>query len=484
MVTFEVRLILVFLTAFFSSLFVLPKIANIAQRIGLVDHPGSRKIHQIPKPLVGGIGMTISATFAALVFIPIGGLRGFFLGLALLLLVGFFDDFKEVGHRQKFIAQIGATSVMMYFSNAALFSFGDLLGLGPLDIPHFSILIWFVTIFCVVGVINALNMIDGLDGLAGGLSFIAFIMFSVHSSLAGNQTLMLLNLAFAGAVLGFLRFNRYPASLFMGDAGSLCLGFALAFISLSLTQGADANVRPVVALLILAVPITDTIAVMVKRIIRGESPFKADQSHLHHNILRYGFSRKAAVVIILAISILLGCLSLLSPLYGIPDYWLFLLFSIYFCGYLLLSMNTGVFRCLLRVADSLDLGTITQPVGRFLKSKTYLHVSRKTERFQVALSCQCHSLAKEENYPGLILDISAGGFMACFNRFGNIDEDMDVTIYFQRSQGEHFIRVPVKSIWKLGDDGEHFCGFKFLEFDGGQEGVSFILSIDKGKGTS
>jgi len=188
MIPFEIRLLLVFLTAFFSALFVLPKISNIAQRIGLVDHPGERKIHLMPKPLVGGIGMTIAATFTALIFVQIAGLRGFFIGLSILLLVGFLDDFKEIGHKQKFLAQIAATTVMVYFSKTSLLSFGDLFGLGSLDIPQSDLLIWCVTVFCVVGVINAINMIDGLDGLAGGISFVAFMMFCVHSSLAGKRS--------------------------------------------------------------------------------------------------------------------------------------------------------------------------------------------------------------------------------------------------------------------------------------------------------
>lgn len=477
MIPFEIRLLLVFLTAFFSALFVLPKIANIAQKIGLVDHPGERKIHQMPKPLVGGIGMTIAATFSGLVFIQITGLRGFFLGLAVLLLVGFLDDFKEIGHRQKFLAQIAATTVMIYFSKTALMSFGDLFGLGSLDIPQNDFLIWCVTVFCVVGVINALNMIDGLDGLAGGISFIAFMMFCVHASLAGNKILMLLNLAFGGAVLGFLRFNRYPASLFMGDAGSLCLGFALAFMSLALTQGETANVRPIVALMILAVPITDTIAVMLKRILRGESPFKADQKHLHHTILRYGFSRNSAVTIILGISFLLSCLSLLGPIYGIPDYWLFFIFSVYFCSFLFLSFYGRLFRQVGGLADRLNLGEFILPIRRFINKNDYFHISRKAERYQVGFNCVCRRTDTGESFRGLILDISAGGFMACFKHFPAMDGDIDATIFFPADQNEYSVCIPVKHIWKLGDESEYFCGFKFLEFDGEQSNISFQLRV-------
>ena len=187
---------------------------------------------------------------------------------------------------------------------------------------------------CVVGVTNSINLIDGLDGLAGGLSFIAFIFFAIHASFTRNDTLMLLNLALAGAVLGFLRFNWYPSILFMGDAGSLCLGFSLSFMALALTQGKTPWMSPVAALLILAVPITDTIIVMVKRIVHGQSPFKPDMHHLHHIFLRYGIGRARAVRVILAISVMLGSFSLLGPLYGFSDSSQFSLFVLYFLIYL------------------------------------------------------------------------------------------------------------------------------------------------------
>ncbi len=334
MLTFELRIVLVFLVSFLSVVTVLPQISYIAQRIGLLDHPNERKVHIRPRPLVGGIGMVAAVTLASIVFIPIDSLRGYFLGLAILVLVGFLDDFKEMGHKRKFMAQIIATGAMIYFSEVALVNFGDLLGIGELSVPAGYGVVWLITIFCVVGVTNAINLIDGLDGLAGGLSLIAFIFFAIHAYLAGSHVLLLLNLALAGAVLGFLRFNWHPSVLFMGDAGSLCLGFSLAFMALALTQAKGSPVSPVVPLLILAVPITDTIIVMFKRIMKGNSPFKPDKYHLHHIFLRYGMKKTKAVQVILAISVLLCSLSLLDPIYDVSDKLLFALFGIFFLVYL------------------------------------------------------------------------------------------------------------------------------------------------------
>ncbi|MCP3850844.1 MAG: undecaprenyl/decaprenyl-phosphate alpha-N-acetylglucosaminyl 1-phosphate transferase, partial [Gammaproteobacteria bacterium] len=393
MITFEIRIILVFLTSLFAALYVLPRLSKIAKAIGLTDKPGDRKVHKEALPLVGGIGMTIAATFSSLLFVPILGLRGFFLGLAVLLFIGFLDDFKEVGPFQKFGAQIAATALLMYFSKTYLLSFGNLLGFGSIDIPNLTWVIWVITIFCVVGVVNAINLIDGLDGLAGGISFVAFLTFAAHASLADNHSIMLLNLAFAGAVLGFLRFNWTPARLFMGDAGSLCLGFTLAFMALILTQGEDASMRPVAALLILAVPITDTVTVMVKRILRGESPFKADQYHLHHIFIRSGMERIQAVQVIIGIGIIMSAMSILGTVYKLEDYYLFVVFAIYFIFYIFTSFYAVYlmrFSMKLRWKRDLDESVFNKSVGLITKGLDFFKVLRKSTRYNVDLDIVCH----------------------------------------------------------------------------------------------
>lgn len=334
MISPELRIVLAFLTALISAFFVIPKLARIAGAIGLMDKPNGRKIHKLPRPLVGGIGIVISATFSCLLFVHWGGYRGLFTGLALLLFVGFLDDFRELNSSQKFLAQIAATASMIYFTKTHLWTFGNLLGLGNIIVPGPALIGWCVTIFCVVGVINALNMIDGLDGLAGGVSLLAFLAFALHAWIFGDTALLLINLAFAGGVLGFLRFNWYPARVFMGDAGSLAVGFALAYMSIMTTQVEQPIAPPVVPLLILALPITDTIILMSKRIIKHQSPFEADRYHLHHILIRYGFGQRTAVGLILAISALLSGITVVVHYVAIPDYWLFGLFTIFFISYL------------------------------------------------------------------------------------------------------------------------------------------------------
>lgn len=465
MVSFELRIILVFLVSFFSVLFVTPKMANIARRIGLLDQPNKRKVHSRPRPLVGGIGMVLAIVFTSLALIPIAGLRGYFLGLTILLLVGFLDDFKEIGHRQKFIAQIVATGVLIYFSKLALVSFGDLLGIGILNVPGGNAVAWLVTIFAVVGVTNAINLIDGLDGLAGGLSFIAFFFFAIHASFGGNHSLMLLNLSLAGAVLGFLKFNWYPSILFMGDAGSLCLGFSLSFMALALTQGQSASMSPVNALLILAVPITDTVIVMFKRIFRGQSPFTADKYHLHHIFLRYGMTKDVAVRAILSISLLLGCCSLLGPVYGLSEAWLFTLYLGFFTVYLSLSFCIiSFFRYSLKMRKQRRNLVATDVFLRFLFGiYDFFKIFRKAKRHSMNLSLNCSTGESGAINRGQVLDISQTGCMAKITGFEKESDGVTLSINFPFAIDSLPFQVQAELLWTSNVDGACYCGFKFKE---------------------
>ena len=409
--------------------------------------------------------MVMAVTFTSLAFIPINGLRGYFLGLAILVLVGFLDDFKEIGHRQKFVAQIIATGAMIYFSKVALVTFGDLLGVGSLDIPGGNAVAWLVTIFCVVGVTNAVNLIDGLDGLAGGLSFIAFLFFAIHSSFAGNHELMLLNLALAGAVLGFLRFNWYPSVLFMGDAGSLCLGFSLSFMALALTQGSGATMSPVAALLILAVPITDTLIVMSKRIMHRQSPFKPDKYHLHHIFLRYGLSRASAVRVILAISVLLGSLTLLGPVYDFSEPLLFVLFSVYFMLYLVASFCIiGFFRYSLKLRKKRQHLVGTDLLLRFIfGSFDVFKIFRKSKRYNVNLKMSCSAGDSGSIHHGQVLNISLTGCMARMNVIETEDEIMKLRLDLQDDIELLKFEVQAEHLWLSQHEGVCYHGFRFID---------------------
>ena len=486
MISPELRILLGFLVAFFSSLFVIPKIASIAQSIGLLDHPGKRKVHELPKPLVGGIGMVISATFSCLLLVPLPGSRGVFLGLAVLLLVGFLDDFRELGHRQKFLAQIGAGVLAMYFSKVFLFSFGDLLSFGEVTLAGSDVAVWFVTLFCIVGVINSLNLMDGLDGLAGGVAFVAFFTFALHASFAGNMSLMIINLAFAGAVLGFLRYNWPPALVFMGDAGSLCLGFILACMSIIMTQGETALMSPVCPLLILAVPITDTVIVMTKRAFRGQSPFKADMYHLHHIFIRFGMSRATTVKIILIISLFLSSLSLLDPLYNVPDYGLFGIYLFYLTAYVISSffivytMRSSLKYQRRKLKDNDRRSENCLKLPSFLKTEFFKNV-RKGVRYPTKLNFVCLDKDNSERYDGTLLNLSDNGCSAVIPELQDLKDIVVVEIHFLIDGGTHVIPFPAKHLWLSEKQHTFHHGFRFRHLSDEQQSifVSFLVKYNK-----
>ena len=328
--------LLTLLLPFAVTVFLLPRLGKLASRIGLVDFPGKRKVHSKPKPLVGGIAMSIAVAITGLLFIPLSNLRGFYAGAVLLVITGFLDDFNELNHRYKFFVQIIAAVFVMSFSNVYLYTFGDLLSIGPINF-HFSVPI--ITVIGIVGVCNAINMIDGLDGLSGGICLTAFASFAYLSFIAGHTTLMLLSLAVCGSLIAFLIYNWHPSKLFMGDAGSIFLGFVAAFISIDLTQGQGSLISPVIPLLILSVPIVDTVTVMIKRLMKGKNPFYADKAHLHHILLKMGFSRRQTASIIIILSGFFCSVAIAGTLLRIPGYYLFFFFMAYFTVYFTASFH-------------------------------------------------------------------------------------------------------------------------------------------------
>ena len=329
------KIFLIFSTTLVITLLILPQLSRIASKTGLLDYPdANRKAHNNPEPLVGGLGMIIGFFLSCLLFSQLSGMWGFFGGVAILGVAGVLDDYKELNHRWKFVAQIIASILMIYFNKTVLLTFGDLFSFGQIITGMFAIP---MSMVATVGVINSINMIDGLDGLAGGISLIAFISFGIFSYINNQTDLMLLSIALSGVVIAFLKYNWYPSKLFMGDAGSLFLGFSLTFLSLKVTQINGSHISPVAPLLILAVPIVDTITLMMKRTLKGKNPFKADKYHLHHILTRLGLDKNWTVKVILCVSVLFSCIAIVGTIAKIPEYYLFLVFITYFILYIISS---------------------------------------------------------------------------------------------------------------------------------------------------
>lgn len=290
---------MIFLSTLLISIFLtvalVPVLRRLALRYQLVDEPGERKVHKVPIPRVGGMALALGA-FVPILCWNLGNpfVRTYLLAAGILVAFGVADDLRELSPRWKFLGQIAAAAIVVVLGGVKIVSLGGILPDGA-TVPS-----WFAvpfTVFAIVGVTNAVNLSDGLDGLAGGICLLSFSCIGYLAYLEGNAVIGLLVLALAGGVFGFLRYNTYPASVFMGDTGSQLLGFSAAVLSLALTQG-SATLSPVLPLLVLGFPILDTLTVMSMRVARGKSPFSADKNHFHHNLMRLGLHHTESVLVI------------------------------------------------------------------------------------------------------------------------------------------------------------------------------------------
>jgi UDP-GlcNAc:undecaprenyl-phosphate GlcNAc-1-phosphate transferase len=284
-----------FIVAMIVAMAWLPLLAKVAAKWGIVDQPGGRKVHSAPIPRVGGLAMAIGVFVAALIAIDLQVQDRWFLGAAAVLVAfGALDDRFDLDYRVKLIGQLLAVAIVVIGGDVHIraITLDDRVMLPEwVSVP--------LTIFFLVGITNAVNLADGLDGLAGGTTFLCLCAVALLLSSLGDQNAgTALCLAFAGAVLGFLRFNTYPASVFMGDAGSQLLGFTIGVLSIRATQSFASEFSAAIPILLLAIPILDTLSVMAQRIGEGRSPFSADKNHIHHKLLALGFGHHEAVMVI------------------------------------------------------------------------------------------------------------------------------------------------------------------------------------------
>ncbi|MEQ8207199.1 MAG: MraY family glycosyltransferase [Gammaproteobacteria bacterium] len=290
------------------SVLAIPVAIRLAPRLGMVDKPDPRKVHAKPIPRIGGIGITLGALLPIAILLPWTPiLESFLLGSLILFVFGAWDDSKEITHWIKFGGQFAAAGLIVYHGNLWVERFPFLGGeLLPAYIGKPF------TIFAIVGVINAINHSDGLDGLAGGECLLSLIVMGFLAYVASDSLAVYLTCAVAGGILGFLRFNTHPARIFMGDAGSQFIGFAMAFLAVYLTQIAHPALSPALPLLLIGLPIADINAVFYLRISGGMNWFKATRNHIHHRLLDLGFEHYETVILIYSVqAILVGSAVLL-----------------------------------------------------------------------------------------------------------------------------------------------------------------------------
>lgn len=306
-----------FLLAFITSFVMVPYTIKLAKKVGAIDYPSDRRVNKRPIPRIGGLaviaGFLLSAIYLIITMsiegnLELGGeenykmkLLGLLLGIIVLSIFALLDDIKTLKPWQKLIGQVLA-ALIVYFFGIRIDTINEI-------VIH-PVLNFVLTIGWIVGITNAINLIDGLDGLSSGVSLISCISLLIIFSTNDSPIIsIVLITALAGAIGGFLPFNVNPAKTFIGDVGAQFLGFSLATISILGVAKTVTLVVLIAPILVLALPIFDTIFAIIRRIVKGKSfkaVFQADKGHLHHRLMKRGFSQKQAVAILYGASASLG----------------------------------------------------------------------------------------------------------------------------------------------------------------------------------
>ncbi|MEK3883919.1 MraY family glycosyltransferase [Paenibacillus sp. PL2-23] len=309
-----------FIVALVLALVMTPLVKKFAFRIGAIDKPNHRKVHTRIMPRLGGLAIYVAfvgAFLAVSPFIPDGLLRprdvnminALLVGGTIIIILGALDDRFELSAKVKLLGQIAAACVVVFGFDVSI----DLVNV-PFGESMQPIAEWIgkpLTILWIVGVTNAINLIDGLDGLAAGVSGISIATIVIMASLMGFQPVILLSTLLLGGIVGFLVFNFHPAKIFMGDSGSLFLGFSLATLSM-LGFKQVTIVSFVTPLLIIGVPLSDTFFAIVRRWVNKKPIFAPDRGHLHHRLRDLGFSHRRTVLIIWGVAAVFGALAVVQ----------------------------------------------------------------------------------------------------------------------------------------------------------------------------
>lgn len=316
-VPFYLMLIITFSVSLIVSWATIPPIIALAKAKKLYDELNERSVHKVLTPTLGGLAIFVGFKFSYLVFSgyqPLPERPFIAAGCLVIFLVGMKDDIFVLAPFKKFLAQIFAALLVVILGNLHISDFQGLFGIH--EIPYWMSVVF--SFFVIIAIINAFNLSDGIDGLAGSLGNIAAMTYGVWFTLVGDYVYAVMCFSLSGALIGFLRFNlsKGKNKIFMGDTGSLLIGFIIAvmtihFIEMNRLPGHPHHIfsAPGVAIGILFIPIYDTVRVMTARILRRQSPFKADRGHLHHKLLALGYSHPQATLLISVTSVVFIILS-------------------------------------------------------------------------------------------------------------------------------------------------------------------------------
>ncbi len=324
------------LIAVLSSLVALIVLQPIARRFRLVDLPNHRKAHKGAVPLIGGLSAFAGLLVAWLISMPLTEGFGIYLFCALMLVIlGAIDDARDVPAKYRLWAQVVLGALLSYGSGIYLTTFGNLFGFGIIELAWLGPV---VTIAAVIGATNAYNMIDGIDGLAGSMSLVTLGALSVLFALADGSYLQLaLAVTIAMALLPYMGANLllppFRRKIFMGDAGSMFIGFSVVWLLVNGAQPDDGAFRPVAALWVCAIPLMDMVAIMIRRVRKNQSVMMPDRDHLHHIFLRAGFSDRQALIVITVLAAIFAVIGIGGEVLLIPEWFMFGLFMALFVAY-------------------------------------------------------------------------------------------------------------------------------------------------------
>ncbi|MBW7651777.1 glycosyltransferase family 4 protein [Anoxybacillus sp. ST4] len=293
---------------FVVAVLITPAVKWLAFKVGATDKPNQRKVHQKIMPRLGGLAIFISFIVGYVVLQPDSPYAtSIVIGATIIVLTGVLDDMYELSPKWKLFGQIAAAIVVIYGGIRIDFinlPFGGHLNFGLLSIP--------ITMLWIIGITNAINLIDGLDGLAAGVSSIALVTIAGMAATMGNTYVFVfsMSLLLLGSTLGFLLYNFHPAKIFMGDTGALFLGYMISVLSLLGFKNVTVF-SLIIPILILGVPISDTLFAIVRRIVNKQPLSAPDKSHLHHCLLRLGYSHRQTVLIIYGMAAMFGLAAVL-----------------------------------------------------------------------------------------------------------------------------------------------------------------------------
>lgn len=291
-----------FVVALFVALVAIPPLMRGSRKLRLMDEPSARKIHSQAVPRCAGIAIAIGTILPILMWVPLDrAISSYLIGATIVLAFGVWDDIRSLNYKWKFLGQ--GIAVVIAIQGGVVIEHVPFFGLDPAP----AYVAYPLTVLFLLGITNAVNLFDGLDGLAGGCVLLTLSAIGVLAYESGGIPIVLMALATMGSVFGFLRYNTHPAFVFMGDAGSQFLGFTTAVLSILLLEEHHQALNAGLPLLLLGLPILDTLSVMIQRLLEGRSPFSADRNHIHHKILDLAFTQYEAVCIIYIVQALMVC---------------------------------------------------------------------------------------------------------------------------------------------------------------------------------